>query len=92
MAKASEGASCLTYTKMWACINFTVNSPDEVCCALCPCLETYARKQCRLTAEYIGDHFRGFWCPLRVEPYAIGNLPDEMKLNVDEKTGELINT
>ena len=37
-------------------------------CATCPLLETYARKQCRRTGEYIvDDRFTGFWCPLDLE-------------------------
>ena len=26
---------------------------DHICCAYCPAYETYSRKQCRLTGEYI---------------------------------------
>lgn len=34
-------------------------------CETCPMLETYARKQCRMTAEYLGDtRGRGYLCPL----------------------------
>ena len=37
-------------------------------CATCPMLETYARKQCRRTGEYIlDDRFTGMWCPLDIE-------------------------
>lgn len=37
----------------------------HVCCDLCPLLETYARKQCRMSGEYILDsRGRGMWCPL----------------------------
>ena len=40
----------------------------HVRCALCPLLETYARKQCRRTGEYIlDDRTVGMWCPLAVE-------------------------
>lgn len=40
----------------------------EVCCEYCPLLETYARKQCRKTAEYIVDtRYRGYWCPLVIQ-------------------------
>lgn len=67
---------CTTYTKRWVDINFT-GEPEEVCCARCPLLETYARKQCRRTGEYIvDDRFVGFWCPLAEEPYTIGHLPE----------------
>jgi len=37
----------------------------HVCCDLCPLLETYARKQCRRTGEYIFDSRTiGLSCPL----------------------------
>lgn len=38
---------------------------DKVCCDFCPLLETYARKQCRRTGEYIADSRTiGYDCPL----------------------------
>lgn len=39
----------------------------HVCCDLCPILETYARKQCRLTGEYLLDTrvTVGYECPLK---------------------------
>lgn len=41
---------------------------SRVCCAYCPLLETYARKQCRLTGEYIADDRSiGYMCPLSFE-------------------------
>ena len=53
---------CLTYVKRTVEISFT---GDTVCCARCPLLETYARKQCRKTGEYINDdRVTGGWCPL----------------------------
>lgn len=53
------------YTKATAEIFF----PDgRVCCALCPLMETYSRKQCRRTGEYIvDDRGTGLWCPLIFE-------------------------
>lgn len=38
----------------------------HVCCDLCPLLETYARKQCRRTGEYLLDTrvTIGYYCPL----------------------------
>jgi len=37
-------------------------------CSTCPFLETYARKQCRRTGEYIvDDRFQGLWCPLDLQ-------------------------
>ena len=41
----------------------------HVCCDLCPALETYARKQCRRTGEYLLDTrvTVGYWCPLKFE-------------------------
>lgn len=66
---------CTTYTKKWVDINFT---GTEVSCARCPLLETYARKQCRRTGEYIlDDRSIGFWCPLADEPYTIGKIPKD---------------
>lgn len=43
--------------------------PDgHFCCALCPCLETYSRLQCRRTGEYLLDSKgRGFYCPLMLD-------------------------
>ena len=41
---------------------------DHVCCDFCPLMETYARKQCRRTGEYLLDtRYRGLWCPLNIE-------------------------
>lgn len=38
----------------------------HVCCDLCPLMETYARKQCRRTGEYLLDTrvTVGYDCPL----------------------------
>lgn len=51
------------YTEATAKIYF----PEEnVCCDLCPLLETYARKQCRRTGEYLFDtRTIGYECPLK---------------------------
>ena len=58
---ATESQS-LTYTKRTVEITF---SGETVCCARCPILETYSRKQCRKTGEYIVDDLTvGGWCPL----------------------------
>nr|DAG40582.1 MAG TPA: hypothetical protein [Caudoviricetes sp.]DAG67075.1 MAG TPA: hypothetical protein [Caudoviricetes sp.]DAH42015.1 MAG TPA: hypothetical protein [Caudoviricetes sp.]DAI42255.1 MAG TPA: hypothetical protein [Caudoviricetes sp.]DAI82808.1 MAG TPA: hypothetical protein [Caudoviricetes sp.] len=41
---------------------------DHICCQFCPFFETYSRKQCRLTGEYIVNEFaRGYWCRLELE-------------------------
>lgn len=41
---------------------------DRVCCGFCPLLETYSRKQCRATGEYIlDDRTFGRLCPLEIE-------------------------
>lgn len=41
---------------------------DRVCCAFCPLMETYARKQCRRTGEYIADDRGvGYLCPLVIK-------------------------
>ena len=71
----SKYGGCTNYTKKWVDINFT---GEEVCCARCPLLETYSRKQCRRTGEYIlDDRTVGYWCPLADEPYTVGNIPKE---------------
>lgn len=56
---------CLTYSKA----NVTLFFPEgKVCCMYCPLMETYARKQCRRTGEYLTDERgRGMFCPLEVE-------------------------
>jgi hypothetical protein len=39
---------------------------EKVCCDLCPLMETYARKQCRRTGEYLLDtRVVGYDCPLK---------------------------
>lgn len=47
----------------------TIYFPDgHMCCDLCPLLETYARKQCRRTGEYLLDtRTIGYNCPLEFE-------------------------
>lgn len=56
----SSGVS--KYIKATATIWF----PDgHICCDLCPMLETYARRQCRCTGEYLLDTKTiGYDCPL----------------------------
>lgn len=41
--------------------------PEHFACEFCPLLETYSRKQCRKTAEYLSHDTRygvGRYCPL----------------------------
>ena len=53
----------LWYTEAQATIYFPEN---YVQCSKCPCLETYARNQCRLTGEYLVDtRTIGYQCPLK---------------------------
>lgn len=53
------------YTSATVKISFPEN---RVCCQYCPLLETYARKQCRRTGEYIADDRTiGYYCPLAFE-------------------------
>lgn len=55
---------CSKYTKATVDIYFP---EDSVCCALCPMLETYSRKQCRRTGEYLLDTaIVGMYCPLKI--------------------------
>ena len=54
---------CLWYTEAQAKIFFPEN---KVCCEFCPIMETYARKQCRLTVEYLADtRTIEYMCPLK---------------------------
>lgn len=51
------------YTKATAKFCFP---EDRVCCDFCVAMETYARKQCRLTGEYLADtRGIGYMCPLK---------------------------
>lgn len=55
--------SCVCYISARVVIHFPES--EGIQCKLCPCLETYARKQCRLTGEYIADgYLTGGLCPL----------------------------
>lgn len=57
----ADKSATLTYVKRTVEISFT----GDVCCARCPLMETYSRKQCRKTGEYItDDRTVGGWCPL----------------------------
>ena len=55
----ADKKSCLWYEKATASIYFPEGH-------VCPCMETYARKQCRLTGEYLLDTRAtvGYECPL----------------------------
>ena len=47
---------------------------SRVCCEYCPLLETYSRKQCRRTGEYIADaRTIGYNCPLDFDIEEDGN-------------------
>lgn len=53
------------YTTATVVIHFP---EDKVCCDFCPLMETYARKQCRRTGEYLADtRAIGYYCPLKFE-------------------------
>lgn len=59
-------SGCTHYTRGSIDIFF----PDgHVCCDVCPLLETYARKQCRRTGEYLLNtrDVVGNYCPLVFE-------------------------
>lgn len=54
--------SCTDYTIAVAKLSFW---DGPIRCEICPCLETYARKQCRMTGEYLTDtRVKGWTCPL----------------------------
>ena len=51
----------------------------RVCCDFCPLMETYSRKQCRRTGEYLADtRYVGYECPIQF-----------VKENEDGKDGTL---
>lgn len=57
----ADKSATLSYVKRTVEISFT----GDVCCARCPLMETYSRKQCRKSGEYIvDDRAVGGWCPL----------------------------
>lgn len=56
----------LHYTLSRARIYF---ADEHIACDYCPCLETYSRKQYRLTGEYLLDtRTIGYNCPLEFAP------------------------
>lgn len=65
--------SCTKYIAASVIIYFPES--EGIQCKLCPCLETYARKQCRLTGEYLADG------------YLIGGLCPLILLNKEEENG-----
>ena len=76
---ATTTNSCTSYSERWVNIFFT---DDEVSCRYCPLLETYSRKQCRRTGEYItNDNVTGYWCPL---------TKSQGETIINNETGEVI--
>ncbi len=72
MRATDRGVS--SYAKATADIYFP---EGHVCCDLCPLLETYARKQCRRTGEYLLDtRGIGAYCPLKFEEETNGEHTD----------------
>lgn len=66
-------SKCLRYTKATVDLFFP---EGDVCCALCPLLETYSRFQCRRTGEYLLDkNGVGFYCPLKLEEEYGNQIP-----------------
>ena len=67
MSDCEVKRSCTRYIRGTAQIFFP---EDRVCCDLCPMEETYARKQCRLTGQYLTGDTRDVVdadCPLHFE-------------------------
>lgn len=64
MAKTKDGGVS-SYVRATVDIFFP---GGDVCCEFCPLMETYARKQCRRTGEYLlNTRARGIWCPLQID-------------------------
>ena len=77
-------SGCLTYTTMTVDIPFTVANVNEVCCQLCPLLQTYSRPQCMRTGELIPDtHGRGYWCPLKPKEKNLIEIADEIRTDYE---------
>lgn len=58
-----------------------IHFPDgNVCCDLCPLMETYARKQCRRTGEYLLDTrvTVGYECPLKFNKEESDGKPETL--------------
>ena len=57
-------SGCLHYAEASVSIFFP---RENICCDLCPLMETYSRKQCRRTGEYLLDTrvTVGYECPLK---------------------------
>ena len=63
MESKNINSGVLKYERFTVDINFP---EGHFCCELCPLMETYARKQCRRTGEYLLDsRTKGFYCPLK---------------------------
>ena len=76
------------YTVMYARVCFP---EDKVCCQYCLAEETYARKQCRLSGEYIADDRTiGYNCNLltweEIKEMALKELIEEGKVEVIQTT------
>lgn len=66
------------YTSATVAVHFP---EDQVRCAYCPLLETYARKQCRMTGEYIADDRTiGYNCPLQFEEEENEDISDAERI------------
>ena len=76
------------YTVLYARVCFP---EDKVCCMYCSDEETYARKQCRLTGEYIADDRTiGYSCPLKtweeIKELVLKELLEEGKVAIIQTT------
>lgn len=72
------------YTVLYARVCFP---EDKVCCAYCSVEETYSRKQCRLSGEYIADDRTiGYNCKLltweEIKEMVLKELLEEGKVEV----------
>ena len=58
---------------------------EHIACDYCPCLETYSRKQCRLTGEYLLDtRTIEYNCPLELVPDGEGGETIRTRIPSDE--------
>ena len=62
---------------------------DHIACAYCPLLETYARKQCRMTGCYIlDDRVQDYRCPFLEEAIDFQTQHEINKLNKKENKND----
>ena len=64
-------------------------NPLAVDCAHCPLLETYSRKQCRYTGEYIvNEKTLGVYCPVKLSEEQLDKIWEVKNEYVQDANGK----